>query len=386
MGMIKHGQIKKTSLFSGSVLLIFALAQVAFAAGTASDTTISNSATVDYQVNSIAQTQQTSNTATFKVDNKVNLTVVTDEGAVVSVTPGATDQVLTFTVTNTGNTVQDFTVSAVARSGGAGPFGNTDSFNATTVDVFVETAGGAGYQAASDTNTFIDELAADANIKVYIVSDIQTGLADDSYAVYDLLVQARTGGSAGGSVGAALTEDSDGDDPNTVEIVFGDGAGSDTVNDAAEDAEHSDDATYKVAAATLTVTKSSAVISDPINGTTNPLAIPGAVMEYTITISNAAGTATATNITVADSLNTEIVAGTIAFNTQYNATAGQGIVVGHPDFSSGANTEYTNASDSNEHGIVEADWNITATNTVTVTDIRLDAGESATVKFRVTIQ
>jgi len=95
----------------------------------------------------------------------------------------------------------------------------------------------------------------------------------------------------------------------------------------------------------LSVSKSSAVISDPFNGTTNPLAIPGAVVEYTITISNAASTATATSVAITDSLNAEIVATRLAFNTQYNATPGQGISVGHPDFSAGAMTEYTNAND-----------------------------------------
>ncbi len=37
---------------------------------------------------------------------------------------------------------------------------------------------------------------------------------------------------------------------------------------------------------TLSVTKFSSVISDPVNGTTNPKAIPGALVEYLITVSN----------------------------------------------------------------------------------------------------
>lgn len=52
-----------------------------------------------------------------------------------------------------------------------------------------------------------------------------------------------------------------------------------------------------VASATLTVTaplsaaKTATTISDPVNGTTNPKAIPGAIVEYTITISNPTGSA-----------------------------------------------------------------------------------------------
>ena len=43
---------------------------------------------------------------------------------------------------------------------------------------------------------------------------------------------------------------------------------------------------------TLSVTKVSSVISDPSNDTTNPKAIPGAVVEYLITVSNTGGVAT----------------------------------------------------------------------------------------------
>lgn len=42
----------------------------------------------------------------------------------------------------------------------------------------------------------------------------------------------------------------------------------------------------KAATATLTITKRSSIVSDPINGTTNPKAIPGAVIKYTITVTN----------------------------------------------------------------------------------------------------
>jgi uncharacterized repeat protein (TIGR01451 family) len=52
----------------------------------------------------------------------------------------------------------------------------------------------------------------------------------------------------------------------------------------------------------LTITKTSTLISDPVDGTTFPKAIPGAVLEYCIIVSNAAGAATATNLAVSDPL------------------------------------------------------------------------------------
>jgi uncharacterized repeat protein (TIGR01451 family) len=50
--------------------------------------------------------------------------------------------------------------------------------------------------------------------------------------------------------------------------------------------------------ADLSVTKVSSLISDPVNGTTNPKAIPGALVEYLITVANTGTAATDTNSVV----------------------------------------------------------------------------------------
>jgi uncharacterized repeat protein (TIGR01451 family) len=55
--------------------------------------------------------------------------------------------------------------------------------------------------------------------------------------------------------------------------------------------------TPKPATATLTVVKTSTIISDPVNGTTDPKAIPGAVVRYAITVTNT-GTASVDSSTV----------------------------------------------------------------------------------------
>ena len=59
-----------------------------------------------------------------------------------------------------------------------------------------------------------------------------------------------------------------------------------------------------VSAPVLTQIKSSTLISDPVNGTTNPTAIPRAVMEYCILVANAAGAAiaTATGLSLSETL------------------------------------------------------------------------------------
>lgn len=53
--------------------------------------------------------------------------------------------------------------------------------------------------------------------------------------------------------------------------------------------------------ANLLIAKSSSIVSDPVNGTTNPKAIPGATMLYCILVTNN-GSATATSIAVTDAI------------------------------------------------------------------------------------
>ena len=59
----------------------------------------------------------------------------------------------------------------------------------------------------------------------------------------------------------------------------------------------------RVSTANLVVTKTSTVISDPVNGTVNPKLIPGAVVEYAISVTNAGNRAVdASTINIADVL------------------------------------------------------------------------------------
>ena len=111
-----------------------------------------------------------------------------------------------------------------------------------------------------------------------------------------LIATARAGGAAGR--GAVLTETA-GADTAGVDIVFGDAAGTD---DGARNANHSSRSAYRVVSAALSVAKISTLICDPFNGTTNPKHIPGAIVRWTITITNT-GAASASLGTVADAIN-----------------------------------------------------------------------------------
>jgi len=276
------------------------------AAGTASGTSINNLSTLNYSVGGVAQpaigSSPTGNTSgagtatTFVVDNRVNLTVTTTDATFVAVVPGSTAQVTTFSVTNTGNTVQDFSLASSQRANGTVVFGGTDNFDATGCAQFVESGATAGYQVGADTATFIDELAADASSTVYVVCNIPAGQVNNDNAAVTLTATALAGGAAG--QGAALTETA-GANTAGVDIVFGDAAGTD---DIARNAAHSSRSAYRVQSAALTVTKTATLICDPFNSTTNPKNIPAAIVRWTITITNT-GTAAATLSTVTDTIS-----------------------------------------------------------------------------------
>lgn len=292
-------------------ILLGAWSGLAGAAGTLSGTSVSNLATLNYTVGGVPQTliesSPTGNltsgagngvVTSFVVDNKVDLLVTEGNSTFTSVSPNQTAAVTTFTVTNQGNTVQDFALTAANEASGTVLFTFTDSFDAAACAAFVESGATAGYQVAQDTAIFVDELAADGVATAYGVCNIPAGQANGNYAVVSLLATARAGGAAG--LGAALTE-TVGANTAGVDIVFGDDTGTD---DANRDATHSARDAYRVVAAVLSVAKTVAIICDPLNSITNPKNIPGTVARWTVTVSNAAGAgASATLSQVSDALS-----------------------------------------------------------------------------------
>lgn len=279
--------------------LLLAMAQNAAAAGTAAGTTISNSATLGYSVGGVAQTGITSSAATFVVDEKVNLTVA--GGTTTNVVPGATGQVTSFTVTNNANSPLDFALASNQVAAG-------DQFDATACASYVESGGVAGYDA-TDTATFIDELAADATATVYVVCSIPATVVNTNTALVGLTATALgdftgTNGAYAatpGTAGAAITATAGADTAGAVDIVFADIAGTEA-GDAARDAKHSARDTYTVVTAALTVSKTATLLCDPFNGVTNPKNIPGAITQWSIAIQNN-GAAAATLTTVTDTLS-----------------------------------------------------------------------------------
>ncbi len=353
-------------------VLLLAGIQTAQAANTTQGTSVANSATVDYTVSGINQPDVTSNTVSFLVDRRINVAVAELGGAYTDVTPGSTAQVLTFTVTNSTNGVQDFRfITTNDTTGATDPFGNTDDFDPTGIQVFVDSSAANGtYDAGVDTETFLDEMPQDTTRTVFVVANIPSGRANNDTSGITLTAVAADAGLAS-TLGADATETTGAETPGVVDTVFGDVAGD---TDAARDGRHSDDDAYRVQTATITVTKTAKVVSDPFNGTTNPKAIPGSVIEYCLQVANAAGGTSATNVVVSDP---------VPANTTFVAVS---IFAGGTVTGGVCNADGT-SEDDNSTGADESDpngGNITA-GTVSSTVPTLAAGATTATRFRVTI-
>ena len=284
---IQRASLAKASL---AVVMLSSLGvmQSAYAVGTAAGTDITNTATVNYTVGGVGQTPVNSNTTTFEVDRKVDLTV--SNGVATTTTPGATNQATIYTVTNTGNGTDSFTLAPTNQAG--------DNFDVTNLRVYRDN--GATANVFDGTDTLIApatpvSFTADQSIVFFIVSDIPVAATNGQNSVVRLT--ATTTSTA--TVGA--------DNPAVVDVVFADAGG---------DGAEFDDNQYNIQAATLAVVKSAAIISDPVNGTAaNRKAIPGAVIEYSIVVTNS-GTVNAAAVTLNDAIpaNTTYVANSMTLN------------------------------------------------------------------------
>ena len=312
--------IKRVGL--AAMLLSLGAMQSALAAGTAANTDITNSATVNFTVGGVAQTAVNSNTSTFKVDRKVDLTVT--NGAATTTNPGIANSAVIYTVTNTGNGTDSFTLTPTNQAG--------DNFDVTNLRVYRDDGGTPGVFDGTDTLVAGSiSFTADQSITFFIVSDIPLSAADGQNAVVRLTATTTSTQTAGA------------DNPNAVDVVFADAG-----NDGVEFANNQ----YNIQAATLAVVKTASIISDPVNGTgANRKAIPGAVIEYTIVVTNN-GAVNAAAVTVSDPIpaNSTYVANSMTLNAAALtdvADADAGTTTGAPVTSIAVNAGTVNSGGGN---------------------------------------
>jgi hypothetical protein len=375
----------RKSLWSIGVAAVSVVsAAPALAAGTLAGTSIVNTATVNFQVGGVAQTAVTASN-TVAVDRKVNL-VLTNTGVTTPVSPGQTNAVTTWTITNSSNDTLDFALAAsVQATGQTAQHGGTTSFLPSLTNVkYYRDPNNTGSITGSGVTlvTYLDEIAPDATINLLVVADIPLTATNTQIGGLILTGTAQAGGTSG-TQGAVLTCNNASANTVGIDNVCAEAAGALT-GDVAFDGRHSAKGDYTVAAPVLSVNKVMAIISDPVVGTSvNAKAIPGAVVEYCIVVANAAGGATVTNLSVGDPLPQ---ASTSPFSPYVAYTVGSNnIWLNATVTGSGASATCAGGTQ------VSGDAGFTAQSGATPANIsgalsNLTAGSSTGLRFRVTIQ
>ncbi len=272
----------------------------AMAAGTEQGTPVLNTVTVDFQVGSTPQTQQSASD-TFVVDRKIlfNIAEKASTGTT-DVFPGQTERVTTFLLTNAANDTLDFTVTPANIVGGTAAHGGTDAFDLTSLLICLDANSDGACDAAATASLAINDLPADGTATILIVGTIPANATNGQ--VGNVSATATALNSDGSPITGADAASADGtvNDASTVQTIFADVAktGNGGVSIARDGIDVATD-DYTVAAAVLSVFKSSRIISDGVS-TANFKAVPGAVVEYCISVANATGAATATDISVRD--------------------------------------------------------------------------------------
>lgn len=268
----------------------------ALAQGTSAGSTIRNEVSVSYNVGGVTQNAETASDE-FTVDRRVNVNV-NFVGSATTVNPGQDGAALAFDVTNLSNSSVDLALATSLRNGTAGNIDNILVYRDADGDRVLSAA-----ELAAGPITFLDEIGSSATgvtVSVIVLADIGLNAANADTFDVALTANAHAAGTAG-TLGAEHVESAS--NTSGVDTVLFDGAGD---IDVARDGAFSDTGTYTVAGAVVTVAKSSRVVSDPVNLENNPKAIPGATVEYCITVANASGATVATDVSVTDDLPSDV--------------------------------------------------------------------------------
>ena len=286
-------RLRSSALFAIASMLASFLAPLgAHALGTIAGTTIQNTAEITYTVGTSTLTTS-SNTTTITVAEILDVTV-TLNSSTVTVTPGATQQALVFTVTNTGNGTEAFSLAGLSTLTG-------DDFDPTPASTFIylDTDGSGGYSVGDtayvpNTNDpTLTSTGPGSSTRVILLNSIPTSVSDGQRGRSQLSASARTGTGTAGFLYAGQG------DGGLDAIVGTTGASAQIFGE------------YLVEALQISAVKSQTV-QDQFTGN-RP--IPGARINYQIVVT-ATGSGSATSVNFSDEIpaNTTYVPGSLTLN------------------------------------------------------------------------
>lgn len=271
------------------ICAFLSLGQTALAAGTPVGTVIENTASVSFDLSGSPVTLQ-SNTTTITVVERIDV-VVALQSAQVLVAANDTARALLFTVTNTGNGSESFSLT-ISNLIGGDDFDPVEAVPAIYFDT--DASGDFNVGDVAYTPGVNDPLlAADASVDVFLVNDIPGTVVNGNIGLSQLTAASLTGT---GLPGTEFLNQGDGN----VDAVIGNSGGEATAIGE-----------YLVSDVAISVVKAQ-LVADPFGGN-QP--VPGATITYTITAEvTSSGTATASVITDAVPTYTTYVAGSLTLN------------------------------------------------------------------------
>ena len=283
VGGAKHQLLPSCSTLA--LLAALALPMQAEAAGTRAGSTISNTASASFDAGG-GTTTIDSNRIDLLVDELLDVTVDSSNPGDVPTTPGATAQVLTFSVTNNGNGVEAFGLTTIANAGG-------DDYDPVVTQIYLDNGDGL-FDAGTDTlytpGANDPSLNPDQSVTVFVLATTPGSAADGNRGILSLVAAAKTGTG----------------DPGDSFAGQGEGGGDAVVGSTGADGQ--DAGTFLVSAATVTLVKS-AVVTNSLS-TADP--IPGATITYTI-VATVAGSGSVNGLAIIDDIpaDTSYVPGSI---------------------------------------------------------------------------
>lgn len=350
---------------SGTTLALatgFVVGGVTLAEATSPETRINNVVSVAYEVGSVGQAAALAE-AGFVVDRKIDVQVINTNDIPTGL-PNQSNQLI-YKVVNEGNDAQpfDIDVTPVLESTGGLDFGGGMTLNPggpssiSEGEYRVYLSADATFDSGTDTPYDPTGISPAQTLQA---SD-DNATTDEIYVIIDMILpeNSKNKDKMRFSVAAtALNRVDDANPTNTalievtgrgldrvgnaanstaVDIIFADAAGTanSAGSDGNEDGQHTDNALVTIVSAELTVAKTVVILNDLLNHptfdcTTDPDsdpadtekgAIPGACLEYTITVENGAGAgASATDVAITDIVQTGISFEAFKLQTNWDAT------------------------------------------------------------------
>ena len=269
-----------------ALILISICAIESHAVGVPAGTNINNTVTVNFNVGGVPGVAFDANV--FQVQEVINVNLVWQDATNIIVSPGATAQVLTFLLTNTGNGSESF--SLLLNNSPA----VIDDFDPLNGNVYLDGNGNGVFDgspidplySAGTNDPLLDANGVDSQI-IFLVSDIPGTVTTAQTGVSELNVNALTAGAAGAAAGTNLNGLGDGG----IDAVVGTSQATANAN-----------GTYEVNSAPVDVSiiKSAQVVNDGIACSTAPCSpIPGATIRYTLQVT-ISGAGTVDNLVITD--------------------------------------------------------------------------------------